>query len=83
MLKHLFGWGLECHRLNEQEPDPALLTRGTVRIRESGSVPKCHGFGTLELTDLLLRKMRVDFKSMEEEMDQLAGMLPSCTDHTV
>jgi hypothetical protein len=31
------------------DPDPDSLVRGTgtLRIRESGSVPKCHGSGTL------------------------------------
>jgi hypothetical protein len=53
------------------------VSRRYVWISGSGSVPKFHGSGTLELTDLLLRKMRVDFKSMEEEMDQLAGTYAS------
>ncbi len=31
----------------EQDLEPDPLVRGTVRIRESGSIPKCHGTGTL------------------------------------
>jgi len=30
------------------DPDPDPLVRGTVRIRGSGSVPKCHGSQTLD-----------------------------------
>ncbi len=64
------------------DPDPATQINADPCGSGSETLSR-----TLELTDLFLqifyfRKMRVDFKSMEEEMDQLAGMLPSCTDHT-